>query len=406
MPNALRRSTDASQVYVANGAVRWACERAFWPLFMTRLVTDVGLSPLQLVLLGTVYEAAIFVSEIPTGVVADVYSRRLSVIISYILGGTAFVLSALASEYWLLVLTQILVGVGFTFYSGAETAWITDELGSAERAEPVILRRSQIVFVAAVVGILGFAGLAVITSLQFAIAATGFVLIAYGVAMISCMPEEGFNRTEGEGWAEFMATLGEGWGHVRGIGALRILALVVVLGGIAKEAIDRLDIQRLVDVGFPDDLDEAAIVGAVVAVRLLFAAGLLVVARRRVAGASVVPVMAGLLVMTAVGIGMLAHVELLAVAAVGLILQGGAHSATQPLVELWANNFASSSARATIHSFMGQGESIGEVMGGIALGTVAEVFTVPTAMTISAVLFLLAALISMRARALWQGPTG
>ena len=42
-------------------------------------VQEVGLNPLQLVLVGTALEASAFLFEVPTGVVADVYSRRLSV---------------------------------------------------------------------------------------------------------------------------------------------------------------------------------------------------------------------------------------------------------------------------------------------------------------------------------------
>lgn len=368
---------------------------------MTLLVTDVGLSPLQLVLLGTIYEAAIFVAEIPTGVVADLYSRRLSVIISYLVIGSSFVASALVSEYWMLVIAQIGIGIGFTFHSGAETAWITDELGSSDDAEPLILRRGQVQFVAAIIGISIFALLAVITSLTFAVAATGLVLIAWGFVAMVVMDEHGFTRTAGDGWSEFAAMLASGWALVRGISPLRTLAIVIVIGGVAKEAIDRLDIQRLVDVGIPEDTNEALIVGVLVAIRLGIAAGLLAIVRRRIRGEQIVPALAAMLLGTAAGIGLLAHGGLLALAAIGLVSQGGLHSATQPLVEAWTNTFATSNARATVHSFMGQAESFGEVIGGIALGTVAEVFTVPTAMTISAILFVGAALVSLQARATW-----
>lgn len=391
----------ASKVYVANGAVRWACERAFWPLFFTRLVTEVELSPLQLVLLGTVYEAGIFLGEIPTGVVADIYSRRLSVIISYLMGGSAFIMSAIVSDYWLLIISQVLVGVASTFHSGAETAWITDELGSSEAAEPVIIRRGQVQLVAAVVGIGVFAGLAVLLSLSAALIVAGMLLIAWGLALTQIMPEHGFTRTHGEGWADFVSMLTTGWRHASRISALRILMVVVVIGGVAKEAIDRLDIKRLVDIGMPEDFDEAVIVGVLVAARMLLAAGLLVIAQKRVRGEQVVPVMVMLLVGVAVGIALLAHVELLWIAGLGLVLQGGFHSATDPLVAIWTNTFASSEARATIHSFIGQGESIGEVVGGITLGATAQIFSVPTAMTVSLLLFLFAAIYATTARAAW-----
>ncbi len=50
-------------------------------------VQTVGLNPLQLVLVGTVLEVTAFIFEIPTGVVADMVSRRLSVIIGTFLFG-------------------------------------------------------------------------------------------------------------------------------------------------------------------------------------------------------------------------------------------------------------------------------------------------------------------------------
>jgi DHA3 family tetracycline resistance protein-like MFS transporter len=56
----------------------------FSMVFTVNLVyqaTVVHLDPLQLVLVGTLLESVVFICEVPTGVVADVYSRRLSIII-------------------------------------------------------------------------------------------------------------------------------------------------------------------------------------------------------------------------------------------------------------------------------------------------------------------------------------
>ncbi|TLM98697.1 MFS transporter, partial [bacterium] len=58
------------------------------------------LDPLQLVLVGTAVEASIFAFEIPTGVVADSYSRRLSVIIGIFLVGIAFIINGLFPVFW------------------------------------------------------------------------------------------------------------------------------------------------------------------------------------------------------------------------------------------------------------------------------------------------------------------
>jgi DHA3 family tetracycline resistance protein-like MFS transporter len=53
-----------------------------------------ALDPLELVLVGTVLELSVFLFEIPTGVVADVYSRRLSIAIGLLLTGVGFAVEA------------------------------------------------------------------------------------------------------------------------------------------------------------------------------------------------------------------------------------------------------------------------------------------------------------------------
>ncbi len=72
---------------------------------MVYQVQIVGLSPLQMVLVGTALEFSIFLFEVPTGVVADVYSRRLSIIIGLFLIGLGFIIGRLASRIPVLVIT-------------------------------------------------------------------------------------------------------------------------------------------------------------------------------------------------------------------------------------------------------------------------------------------------------------
>ena len=87
------------------------------------------LNPLQLVLVGTALEASAFLFEVPTGVVADVCSRRLSVIIGVFLIGAGFLVWGAVPLFVTVLLAQVLWGVGYTFTSGATEAWIADELG-------------------------------------------------------------------------------------------------------------------------------------------------------------------------------------------------------------------------------------------------------------------------------------
>ena len=58
---------------------------------MVYQVEVVGLNALELVLVGTILEITAFCFEIPTGVVADLVSRRLSIVIGFALVGVGFV---------------------------------------------------------------------------------------------------------------------------------------------------------------------------------------------------------------------------------------------------------------------------------------------------------------------------
>src|SRR6476469_3485279 len=87
------------------------------------------LNPLQLVLVGTVLEGAAFLFEVPTGIVADVYSRRLSIIIGVFLLGICLGLQGIVPNVGVILLAQAIWGLGYTFTSGAQEAWLTDEVG-------------------------------------------------------------------------------------------------------------------------------------------------------------------------------------------------------------------------------------------------------------------------------------
>ena len=92
-------------------------------------IESAGLNPLELVLVGTFMEAAVFVFEIPTGIVADVYSRRLSVIIGNIGMGIGFVMEGAYPHVGTIMAAQILWGITYTFTSGATEAWLAGEIG-------------------------------------------------------------------------------------------------------------------------------------------------------------------------------------------------------------------------------------------------------------------------------------
>ena len=115
-------------------------------------VLEADLEPLQLVLLGTALEVSVLLAEIPTGVVADTLSRKRSIVISHAIMGTAFILVGTTTAFVPLLLTQMLWGVGWTFTSGADVAWITDELDDSDRIDGVLAARARWNLLGGVVG--------------------------------------------------------------------------------------------------------------------------------------------------------------------------------------------------------------------------------------------------------------
>ena len=105
-------------------------------------VRTVGMNPLQLVLVGTAIELTCFMFEVPTGIVADTVSRRLSVIIGGVLVGACYMMTGLIPLFVAIVIAEVIRGIGETFMSGAFDAWITDEVG-AENVGPVFVRSTQ-----------------------------------------------------------------------------------------------------------------------------------------------------------------------------------------------------------------------------------------------------------------------
>ena len=380
--------------------MRRFCQRAHWPLLLVRLITELELDPLELMLLGTAMEVTILTTEIPTGVVADLYSRKWSVVVSFLVMGVSMLFSGVVVAFVALFLMQMLFGFGYTFESGAETAWLTDELGDETMAGEVILKRASRQLLAGVVGMIAGVALAAVTSLSFAIVVVGALYMAWGLYLAAKMPETNFEARPGEGWAGFRDMLTSGGAEVRRTPGLRILAVSVLVYGIGREVLDRLGIQRLIDLGFPDDVDEIVLVGGLMVVDALLGAFILYRLGNRGVGSGVVRPFMMVFAISTVAVITLAHVEILAVAALGLIVHGGFSALAGPLQTNWANSFASSTNRATVHSFVGQSEAFGEIAGGVLLGVVAQLTSIPIAMTVAGVLFVLSLVASSRARAL------
>lgn len=392
------------RIFLWSGLLWQLCFGSYWTLLFVRVVVELDLPPLELLLLGTAKEVTIVTAEIPTGIVADIRSRRLSVILGFAITGVAIVGAGFASSFGLLVVTQILWGFGSTFRSGAETAWLTDELGSSEAAEPVLVSRARVQLLGTILGAGGAAGLAAVTTLTTALATAGVLLLGWALVLAVIMPEHGFCRVRGSVIQRFRVLLVNGATATLTVPALRILFIAIVMAGFASEAVDRLQVKRLDAVGWPSFTPEATFVAGLVIVQALGAVALLSVAGRRLAGHRLVPALVLLHLGTGIGVVALARSNVLFIAASGLAIQGGLRTVAQTVVIGWTNNFATDENRATVHSFIGQAQSLGEITGGIGLGLIATTFGLPVAIGLAGAVYLSTAALTATARHHWPNP--
>jgi DHA3 family tetracycline resistance protein-like MFS transporter len=370
----------------------------FWVLNSTLslvyMATTVGLSPLQMVLVGTVLEAVTFLFEIPTGIVSDLYSRRLSVIIGYLLMGAGFLLQGLVPTFEAVLLAQVIWGIGFTFTSGAEEAWLTDEIGQDNVAQ-VFTRGQQVHLGTTLVGTLAAGALGLIDiRVPLVASGAGFMVLAVGLLLV--MPEQNFTRVprdERETFRHMGRTLADGIAMARRRPVVRSFLLISLFVGLSSEAFDRLwTVRVLEDFDFPDFLGTDSPVVWFTAFSVIgtcIALGSSLVANK-VSPASVnalhprgmLALLAALQVLGVAGLAVLGNLWL---ALAAMWLRDAAVALSMPVQAAWLNRNVDSRVRATTLSMNSQANAIGQVAGGPPLGGLANRTSVSTALVTSAV---------------------
>ena len=384
---------DATKVYLF---IEFAASAFFGMMFaVTSLyeVTVAGLTPLQLVLVGTTLEASTFIFEIPTGIVADVYSRRLSIIIGYAVIGLGFLIEGFFPAFLPILLAQVIWGLGYTFTSGASQAWLTDEIGE-DPANKLFLRAAKFGLFASIFGIAlsAFIGSSNVV-MPLRVGALGVMSIALVLAFI--MPETGFRPTPKEdrnNWQHMVYTFNEGVKAVRARPRLISIVGIGLFYGLYSEGFDRLWVKHLLDhfqlpVLFGDN--QVAFFAALRLAGTLLTILAVHFVERRVDTSSPLAIGRALWITTAlISIAMIgfAFAPLLPLT-LGLILAiDMLRSVNGPLQTAWINQKLDSSVRATIHSMFGQVDAIGQVAGGPVVGLIARFFSVAAAILTSGLL--------------------
>jgi len=386
------KKLDASFIYLLADFVTGFATKLMFTTYVIYRVQVVGLDPLQLVLLGTVLESTIFLFEIPTGIVADIYSRRLSTIIGMFLIGIGHAIEGLAPIFWVLLVSNFVWGLGTTFISGAFMAWITDEVG-INKVGKVFLRGDQLSLLGNLVAI-PLAVFISTRSLAMPFLIGGALLVALAIFLALFMPEKGFKPASNEerrGWRPMFNTFKAGIDLARSRPVLITFAVIGLFVGLYSEAWDRLAQPYLLqNFSFPSlngfEFSTIQWFGILNVAFIVVGIAANEIAKRRVDTAHGPALLRAL---QSIYAGMVASMLFFSLTgqfylAVGaMILFNALRSVSFPLTHTWVNQQIDSKIRATVLSMTGQIDALGELSGGPILGSIGRLVSLRAALIVS-----------------------
>jgi len=347
----------------------------------TLFLLDAGLSNAEAFAANAFFTAGMVVFEVPTGVVADTWGRR----ISYLLGAATLLISTLLYLYmwrthaplWGWAVSSILLGLGFTFFSGATEAWLVDALtfaGINDKLESV-LARGQVVGGAAMLGgSLAGGFIAQATSLGMPYVVRSVVLGVTLVAAFIWMKDLGFTPKRRSGVVTevrkiLKASIDNGW---RNPPVRWLMVAALFAGGVNIYAFYALQPYLLQLYGNPRAFGVAGLAASIVAGTQMLA-GLLVPRLRGLIHRRTHALIAMYLIGAAclAGLGLTSSFPV----AVGLlVIWGLTFSVGMPIRQTYINGIIPTEQRATVLSFDSLMSSAGGVVSQPALGRVADLW--------------------------------
>ena len=357
----------------------------------TIFLLDAGLSNLEAFAANAFFTAGMVLFEVPTGIVADTIGRRTS----YLLGTLTLTASTLLyvllwrveAPFWEWALASMLLGLGFTFFSGAVEAWLVDALtatGFTGDLETVFGRGQIVTGAGMLTGSVAGGFIAQQVSLGAPFVLRGLILIVMFVAAFRLMHDVGFTPEKGgRPLAEMRkiaaASIEYGW-RVPAVKWLMVEALFT--GGVGIYAFYALQPYLLQLYGDPHAYQVAGLAAAIVAGAQI-AGGVAAPRIRRLfhRRTSALIAVAGLSTTTLVLIGLVGSFW----GVIGLtVVWALLFAATMPIRQTYINGMIPSRQRATILSFDSMLGSTGGVWAQPVLGRAADAWGYGTSYVISA----------------------
>jgi MFS family permease len=345
----------------------------------TIFLLDAGLSNLEAFAANAFFTVGMVVFEVPTGIVADTIGRRMS----YLLGTVTLAASTLfyvllwqiEAPFWEWAIASMLLGLGFTFFSGAVEAWLVDALAATGFTGEIetVFGRGQIVTGAGMLtGSVAGGFIAAQISLGAPFVLRGVVLAVMFVVAFRMMHDVGFTAEKGGRPLAEMRKIAEasieyGW-RVPAVKWLMVEALFT--GGVGIYGFYALQPYLLELYGDPEAYQVAGLVAAVVAgaqiVGGMAAPRIRRMFKRRTSALLVTATL------SAASLALMGAIESFAVVIAAVVVWGLLFAATMPIRQAYLNGLIPSRQRATILSFDSMMTSSGGVWAQPALGRAAD----------------------------------
>jgi MFS family permease len=376
--------------------VRWTwcraiLHRGWWLVTSVYLVVDARLSASQLVLIGVAQGAVALLFEVPAGAAADTVSRKWSLVVSQVLMGTAMMATGLVTGFGALVATQMLWGLSWTLASGADVAWISDELRTPALVSSVLIRAGRAQLTGAVAGMVGLGGLAWLMNRGTVMVLAGAAMLLLGLYVVVAFREERFVPVATRRWAAARSTLVRGSALVRGSRPILVLfAVTFLVDGVAGT------FGRLYPLRLPS-ADLVAWVTALGVLAYLAGAVALRIVQSHLDGEHAL--WRSFFTACAVGgagvLGLCVAPEPFS-AGVAVLLTAGALPLTRTFGTVWVNQRITGDVRATAHSLLAQADYLGTIVCGLAVAGAAQVAGLTLALVTCGALLAVAMLLMRR----------
>jgi MFS family permease len=365
----------------------------------TLFLLDAGLTLTEAFVANAAFTAGMVLFEVPTGVVADAAGRR----VSFLLGAATLLVTTMAYlglwyveagiGWW--IISSALIGLGFTFFSGATEAWLVDALeatGFEGNVESVFGKGQVATGSATLAGTIGGGFLAQVDfSLPYL--ARSALLLAVVVTAFIAMHDIGYEPQRGTSvWAQVKTILRASIRHGLGNPPVRLLMLAAPFSlGVGIWVFYAFQPYLLELFGDPDAVYLSGIAAAVFAVSQMIGGASVRFVRGRfdsrtgviltqIGISAVALVGVGLAEMLAIPVGFWVAIALLAVTALG-------SAVATPVHQAFLNDLIPSQQRATVLSFASLMGSAGGVVAQPALGRVADVYSLGMGYIVSGVLY-------------------